>query len=398
MKDKQNEIYEINLNVANDSGNSNQKTIINGEYFIQPNVIRKITKKPELSTKSLEGVIKNLDNELLVKVLNPEPAMYYVGSKALKDDTSRVEEIRIGRGNKKSDNKIVFISALARIAAFAVKKAYKENKLNCTQIKATVDMGLALPINQYDKHQVEQYKDEFLGKKHIVAVILPEKDEVIVELNFVFVHTIAEGVDTIFYLENAEDEVFANTDKKITKDTFKNENKKILHLSIGEGTTEDPITYGEEFEIEKSGLPFGVGEAIDRVTEDFNIKFHKNYTRQTINDILIRRSGKFYAPVIELFEEYIEETSEKIIYEVTKKLENTSSEIEIMVVYGGGSILMREYLEPKLKELCDREYIQLLYLDKKYAIDAEVRGLYNFVTSDVFNFLKNQYLKTNSTK
>ena len=63
MKEKQNEIYEINLNVANDSGNSNQKTIINGEYFIQPNVIRKITKKPELSTKSLEGVIKNLDNE-----------------------------------------------------------------------------------------------------------------------------------------------------------------------------------------------------------------------------------------------------------------------------------------------------------------------------------------------
>ena len=69
-----------------------------------------------------------------------------------------------------------------------------------------------------------------------------------------------------------------------------------------------------------------------------------------------------------------------------------------MVVYGGGSILMREYLEPKLKELCDREYIQLLYLDKKYAIDAEVRGLYNFVTSDVFNFLKNQYLKVNSVK
>lgn len=394
-----NEIYEIKMKVANDSGNSNQKTIINDDYIVQPNVIRKTNKVPDLSSKNLDSFINNIHNELLVKILSPslEPTTCYIGKLAMEEETSRVESIKIGRGNEKCNNKIVITTAIARIAAYAVKKAYEDIKLDCKSISVKAEMEIALPVNQCDKTSVTTYIDNFMNKSHTVLVEVPEKGEIKVEIDFEFVHVLPEGIDTIYYLQNAGDKIFkkyneTHKDSPLSKEFFANKEHSIMHLAIGEGTTDFPITIGDKFKVERDYcMPFGAGEATSKTASDFNDKRRKNFTRQMISEILLNERDKFYPDVINTFEEYVETTANKIIDRIETKLEDTSAKIDCLVVYGGGSILMRNILEPKLKELAEREVMKLLYIEKEDAINIEVKGMYQFLFTNIYEALKKRY-------
>lgn len=71
-----------------------------------------------------------------------------------------------------------------------------------------------------------------------------------------------------------------------------------------------------------------------------------------------------------------------------------TNDIDIIVVYGGGSILMKDKLYPKLKELADRLRIQLLYVPKEYAITLNAEGLDFFVKSPIYAALKEANMNT----
>ena len=60
----------------------------------------------------------------------------------------------------------------------------------------------------------------------------------------------------------------------------------------------------------------------------------------------------------------------------------------MVVCYGGGSIAMREFLEPNLKSFCERTNIKLLYVPKEYAVSLEALGLYEFTQLSAFSKMK----------
>ena len=395
--------YKINLKVGNDTGNSEHDIIINGYQICQPNVIARTRKSPNLEELDQERFIKNIENNLVINLISNEvpTGTYYIGSYALESGQA-VRSIEVGVDNNKAENDIVFINTLAQIAGYAVKKAFEENALENDTIKVSVDMAGALPINQYTKEIANKFSSRFTSNTHTLTVETPRKS-IKVEINFEFVKILQEGVTTTFALENQDDSVFKvynnkvdenkkeeyPYDEKIDKGYFKNE-RKILHIAIGEGTTEYPITIGNKFDPNFiTGSNNGVGHAIDKSLEEFTNEFGlNNYSRQKYSDVVKDSSHKFHMSALEILEFHLEDESSEILKNAKREIEKANNEVDMILVYGGGSILMRNSLERKLEDVCKRGKMKLLYLEKEDAVTIECKGLNESVNSRLFELLK----------
>ena len=105
-------------------------------------------------------------------------------------------------------------------------------------------------------------------------------------------------------------------------------------------------------------------------------------------------SHKFHDDAMEIVEQYIDEEAEEILHHIKTEIQKANNEIDVVCVYGGGSIFMRTYLESNLKSFCDRAEIKLLYIPKEYAVTLEAEGLYNFTNSKIFGVLKSKYIQS----
>ena len=77
-----------------------------------------------------------------------------------------------------------------------------------------------------------------------------------------------------------------------------------------------------------------------------------------------------------------------------EEIEKANNEIDIILVYGGGSILMRKYLQTNLEKVARQIRAKLLYIEEKDAVTLEAYGLRKFVDSSLYRNLKQKKLKT----
>lgn len=404
---------EIVLAVGNDNGNSEHDIIINGKLIKQPNVYAKVRKLPNFDEVNKNYVLKNIEDNLVVICEEPN-GIYYIGNYAL-GSGQRVRSIEVGVDNNKIEDDIVMVNTLAQIAGYAVAEHFKEHGKTDEIIKAKVDMTTSLPVTYYKHKTATEFANKFLDKTHMVTVNVGNS-KVRVEIEFTFVKTIPEGVTATFALREANEDLFEEYNKEILSNSLKIDdsnnnsnpisksellnnkffkNAKVLHVAIGEGTTEYPITKGIEFDPNFiKGTNNGVGHAIDKALDEFKgEKGLLNFTRQDYSRIIRDKSHKFHNSAMDIVEQYIEEEAEEILHNIKREIQKANNEIDIVVVYGGGSILMRKSLESKLKAFCNRAEIKLLYIPEKYAVTLEAEGLYNFTTSKIFGALKAKYNK-----
>ena len=88
----------------------------------------------------------------------------------------------------------------------------------------------------------------------------------------------------------------------------------------------------------------------------------------------------------------LEDEAEEIYRKAVDELEKANNEVDVIMIYGGGSILMREFLEPRLEDVARRIRSKILYVDKEHAVTLESKGLYNFTNSAIFKVLKEKRL------
>ena len=386
---------EIILKVGNDNGNSEHDLIINGVSIAQPNVFAKVRKLPNLDEVNKEYVLENISDNLIVTCEDPS-GIYYIGNYALKSG-QKVRNIEVGIDNNKIESDIVMVNTLSQIAGFGVREYY--NKFNNFDdiINIKVDMTTALPISYYSHKKSLEFADKFLNKSHIVTVHIGNSIAR-VKIDFEFVKVIPEGVTSIFALKECDNNIFKEynlkNNSKLNNDYFKD--ARVLHAAIGEGTSEFPITKGIEFNPDFiKGTNNGIGHAIDKAIEEFKaLKGLSKFSRQDYSRILIDNSHKFHDDAMEIVEQYIDEESEEILHHIKTEIQKANNEIDVVCVYGGGSIFMRNYLEANLKNFCDRAEIKLLYIPKEYAVTLEAKGLYNFTNSKIFGVLKSKYIQS----
>ena len=322
--------FEIKLKVGADNGNSEQDIIINGTQLQQADVYGRVVGKLNLEDLDQEKFMNDLENNLVIGIVGSRyvnSGEFYVGNYTLRGRAS-VRNTEVGADNNKTNSEVVYLNVIGQIAAYAVKKAYKGDK-TVNDVEVTVDMTTALPITQYDKREAERFAEKFMDGEHRLTVKTPEKDY-FVNIKFNFVKVIPEGVTTTFAIAGGAEEIFKTYNKKVkenltknTKDSlyleelntpyFAKQQRRILHISIGESTTEYPITDGLAFDPNfVQGSNNGNGHAIKKALPLFNNEFRCNYSRQQFSDVVKNPNHKFNQDTINYLMGPLEDEAEEI--------------------------------------------------------------------------------------
>ncbi|MBP3966640.1 ParM/StbA family protein [Paenibacillus lignilyticus] len=387
--------------VGNDNGNSEHDLIIDGKLIQQPNVNCRVDELPWSEEQAPESFVRNLQDQLVVTVDSPaaRPGMYYVGKFAL-ESGEIIDTIQIGIDSK-SEMDLPIINTLAQIAALAVQKAFEDEKKIPSQIDVEVDMATALPVTQHTDESSARFEKRFTSDVHHVTVHLGVQ-RVAVKISFPFVKVVPEATPVIFTLQKdaagnwREGDIFADfaatygLEKKFNGSYFKD--KRILHVDIGDGSTEYPITEGNKFLRQFiHGSHHGAGYAIEEALQEFNRLIHlPDSPRQFFSDVLKNPKHKYHARALKTLRRPLESQVKQIVQHVKKQLTKARNEIDLICVYGGGSILMRTVLYPYLKEACDEREIKLLYMPADYAVELNAAGLDAFVRGKIYEALKNK--------
>lgn len=266
---------------------------------------------------------------------------------------------------------VVYVDTLAHTAAEAVK-LYRDKTDDV--IAVHVDMATALPVSYYSAENAKFFADKFMAKEHLVTVHTPKKPFV-VKIIYDFVKVIPEGVTACH---------------AFLQDKPEYKKSKILHIAIGEGTTEFPVTQGIVFDpLFITGTNNGNGYAIDRVIEDFKRHYGlQKFTRQNYSNILKDKSHKYHDTAMEFVLPALAVQATEIVEAAKAVIQKADNDIDIVLVYGGGSILMRSTLERELETFCKRAKIKLVYMDAAKAVTIEAEGLRNFVNGNIFAKIK----------
>ena len=367
------------LKVAVDNGNSEQDLYLGDNFHAQPNVFAKVISMPNLDDTNLDAFIKHIHDNLIVTV---EGVSYFVGKYALKSG-ERCRAIEVGVDNSKMTNDVVYVNTLAHIAGEAVRIAYESGEVNDDMFTVNVDMATALPVSYYSSDNAKFFADKFMDKEHLVTVFA-KKRAFAVKIIFDFVKVIPEGVTACHaFLPNKSLIGIDETDAWL-------KNARILHVAIGEGTTEFPVTRWLIFDpVFIVGTNNGNGYAIDRVLDEFKrIYGLQKFTRQDYSNVLKNQNHKYHDTAMELVTSALMVQAEEILDATKQVIQKANNEIDLVLVYGGRSILMRNSLEKPLQSFCQRAKIKVVYVDAENAVTLEAQGLYAFVNGNLFKRLK----------
>lgn len=385
--------------VGNDNGNSEHDLIIDGKLIRQPNVYCGVDKLPWSEELAPESLVRNLQEQLIVTIDSPsaKPGMYYIGAFALASG-ELLDTMQIGV-DEKCESDLPIVNTLGQIAAAAVQKAYEETQAIPERIEVHCDMATALPVTQHTDETAAKFERKFTNGPHHVTVHL-NKLRVSVNIAFDFTKVIPEATPVTFALQKDQEgnpragdmfTEFVETyglGKSFNGSYFKD--KRMLHADIGDGSTEYPITEGNKFLRQfVHGSHHGAGYAIEEALPEFNRMVRlPDSPRQFFSDVLKNPKHKYHARAVKTLSRPLEAQAKQIVQHLRKQLTKARNEIDVICVYGGGSILMRSILYPMLKELCDEREIKLLYIPAEYAVTMNAEGLDAFVRGKIYEALK----------
>lgn len=363
----------MNLTIGNDVGNSENKMHIDNNYIHQPSCYSRVMKIPNMDDVNPDAVQHDIYNNIMITINSPcVPAgTYYVGRKALNGGLAIYNMDIV---DKKNISDVYYINTLSLISAYAVSNLVKNDD---NLVKVNIDMACSLPVSQYSKNEASIVREKLQGI-HYTSIFLGNK-KINLELNFEYIKVLPESVPIVFALQKENSNI---------------DNKKILHASIGEGTTEYPLTDGIDFNPDFiKGSSNGIGHAMEKAIEPFKNKLGlRTYTRQKYSEV-IQTNHKFTSIAKDLLQEHLNTEAQDIQRYIRNEVQKANAEIDYIVIHGGGSILIREHLENRLKEFCDNKQIEVIFIEKDKAVKFESYGLYLFTQTNIFKHLKAIYKK-----
>lgn len=390
-------MYEYKFAVANDNGNSEHKIVIGKTVYRYPNVYSIIYSDPGQSDDSLDIVIANLHKNMDVlinsRAVSPMPNRYLVGTAALssqnQNDLYNMDVTNV----KKHEETLPVINTLAIIATESVKRHYHANGdlVDGDTIKVQINMTTALPASIHDAQTEKEFSDKFTKHLHEVKVYI--KDLTInVQIRFEYVKVVKEGIPALFAIiedgkgNYREDSMFDQFKEEYEHEDLDGSyflDRRLLHVDIGDGSTELVFTEGYTADpIKSSGEKFGLGQAIEKASDGLSTHLRIDVSRQTISEYLKDKKHKFHRKAMEQLLSPKQEVSDKVFSAIKKRLGTLAYEVDVIVVYGGASILLEDILYKPLVEFCKEFQIEVLWIPEEFAVDMNVQGM------RIFNSLK----------
>mgnify|MGYP001096291990 CR=1 FL=1 len=394
-----------NFVLANDNGNSEHKIMINGNLYRQPNVYAVLHSDPGESDELLEAIVSNLHNHIDIRIESKAITgnyRYLIGNAALQS-VSQADLYNMDVKNiKKQHEDLPVINTLGIIVAEAVKNHYKKNSglENGETIQVDVDMTTALPASIHDSENEKVFHDRFVNNLHEVKVYI--KNLVInVQVAFKFVKVMKEGVPALFALiedgkeHYRKDEIFDQFNKDYNKDVDGSYflDKRLLHMDIGDGSTELVYTKGYSADPYKStGEKFGLGQAIEKASVNLSKELDIDITRQKISEYLKDSNHRFHKLALKHMVQPKKEVADKLFTSIVNRLKALAYEVDVIPVYGGASILLNDVMYNRLKEYCKDYGIEVLWVPSQFAVDMNVNGM------NIFNSIKLKELTKEQVK
>lgn len=371
----------MKLVVANDIGNSETKMIVNDTLIKQPSVVKRLLSKPNVMETNVEKNITNLLDELIVHVTSnaiKRSGLYFIGKRA-NMTADKVENMNIKLGNK-SKHDIPVLMTLSMLAARSVQLAYQENQELPPSISVDVSMTTAIPASEYSADQARYLEGRFTSNDHVVIVYVGETP-VTVTLHFQTVKVTQEGIPALYALLESENEILKNYNEHYKKQAVPKDfaNKRILHVDIGDGTTEYIYTVGMNPVTDVcSGEKRGVGHATEEATQLLKeeVGGFLNLNRQQFMDIFRDPSHNLHDLAVRFMQEARYSQAQRILEDIQEKYSDIAGNVDVIAVYGGGSIQFKEELYEELLDFANTVHCEVLWIPEKYAVDMNVNGLH----------------------
>ncbi|GAJ40283.1 ParM/StbA family protein [Saccharococcus caldoxylosilyticus] len=371
----------MKLVVANDIGNSETKMIVNDTLIKQPSVVKRLLSKPNVMETNVEKNIANLLDELIVHVTSnaiKRSGLYFIGKRA-NMTADKVENMNIKLGNK-SKHDIPVLMTLSMLAARSVQLAYQENQELPSSISVDVSMTTAIPASEYSADQARYLEGRFTSNDHVVIVYVGETP-VTITLHFQTVKVTQEGIPALYALLESENEILKNYNEHYKKQAVPKDfaNKRILHVDIGDGTTEYIYTVGMNPVTDVcSGEKRGVGHATEEATQLLKeeVGGFLNLNRQQFMDIFRDPSHHLHDLAVRFMQEARYSQAQRILEDIQEKYSDIAGNVDVIAVYGGGSIQFKEELYEELLDFANTVHCEVLWIPEKYAVDMNVNGLH----------------------
>ena len=392
--------------VANDPGNSEHDILIDGVMYRSPNLMVRGF-NPTIEHDDQDAFIQNLEKKLYCSMISKNcPASDYAVGQAAIDSGKPTINIQIGARNAKFDSEIPFISTNALIAAHAIKKAHNEANTD-DEIEVIAEMVIGIPATQFTIKKGFEYSEKFMNDQPVVNVKTPKRD-IKVTIKYEFVLTLSEGAEIERFLTGINPKNEPELFKKLFGECFDLyeiaslsssdiKNATVINVSIGEGTTERVPCKNMNIDytnIADRGSMNGLGRAIDRILEPLKKERQlSKFTRQDVSNAIQNPNSKNHEASLRFLSSELE-TEARTIYDLlVQDVDSMNNEVDYIIIYGGGSVLMKEHLYEDLVKLGKDIGFKVLYVHEDYSQIIEVLGFQAFLDSKEYKELKKRNLE-----
>ncbi|WP_144481701.1 ParM/StbA family protein [Bacillus pumilus] len=381
----------MKMNIAADIGNSQTKMVVgdkvdNYSIFKQPSVIRRVMKLPVINDDSVKKIVNSLDDHLTVHISSPAikegmDGLYVIGKKAMTTDIDEIQNMNIKLGNKHKHD-IPIIMVISMIAQKTIQDSFDESGELKEAYDVECDLSTAIPASEFTFKKAKSLEERFLKGFHIVVAYIGEK-KVTVSIDFTRVKVMQEGMPAIFALM-AENQNILDNHNKINEKQLKLadlKNLRLFHVDIGDGTNEYIPANGLNPILDAcSGEKRGVGHATEKALVELNESLDGmlgNINRQKFMDIYNDKSHHLHAEAKRCLESAKIGQANLILEDVITKISSkVGNDVDLILVYGGGSIQFRKYLEEDLNEYANQIRASVLWVPEEIAVDLNAKGLH----------------------
>ncbi|KGX85201.1 ParM/StbA family protein [Pontibacillus litoralis] len=374
----------MNLCVGIDIGNAKTELAFesNGQIQMvrQPSVISYLPKTPEANDLPLEQVMENLFDNLVVNISSPSIRRngdYIVGKKAMQHDGIKTN-MTLSLGGK-STHDVPIITSLSLVAATAIKDHYENKEELPESLSIDLKMATAIPSSEFSKQNAKTLEDRFKTKHNITLYV--GDYQVLVSIKVNECKVTEEGRTAMLAFFNSDDKILEGFNKiygenKAPSDFMK---ARTLHADIGDGTSEFVVIEGANpVQGLSKGKRLGVGHASDvaisLLRDHLNIS--DKFTRQQLQDWLEKDNERGQL-ARDVMKEATFVQSQSILEEIQLSFQElASSDVDYILVHGGGSITFKEDIHEDLMDFAESNHFKVVWIPEKYATTMNSRGTY----------------------
>lgn len=392
---------------ANDLGYSSMKAFINNQSYKIPSNMAVLRQQDMFAPQTFntkqekDAYFQHLTEHMDISVSSQsvkEHRRLFVGQAAL-DSHLHLNGFDVNSYGGKSKTDLAIILTLSFLANICVQNAYFNNQTIENQtLQMNVQMATALPVMEGKTNGViDAYKTRYLSCDHLVTLhnfSYPVK----VNIHFVDVQVALEGEAAQYRLKYTNSEL-SNLIAQDFRENYPDlvqqgvnpinfsKAENFMGIDIGEGTTDLIVfTNGHVNEHVSTSLKRGFGNALEDAISELQRDSFNIDNRAALQDLINRPAdpsglGNFKQNKAKLaVRDQLDNLADSIVDETSKTLRQGSTGIDLIYVYGGGSIPMalsnlRDQLREKTREFNAGQEIPIIWINPQYAQYLNEAGL-----------------------